>query len=125
VTPESLELDYLRSVVRRPVDRPCAFSRRDTGVDEFARVTWQMRRLDGWRLRLLAEEIDRLLTHGFLCEVCGWKVRIFAARWLELRLPIRAADYRREVPGRSALVFAGRDIQSEIEQALANYPWPL
>ena len=121
MNPHSIEVDFLRFVIRRQVGRPCAFSRRDTGVDEFARVSWRIRRLDRWGLLLVVAEIDRLLADGYLCEVCRWKVCLFTTVWFAEKLPLVAWRFRSQVPGRSQLQAAGRDLEAEIEAAIRPY----
>lgn len=61
----ALELEFLRGVVLRQIDRPCAFSRKETGVDEFARATKRVVRLAHWELVHVAWDLDRLLAEGY------------------------------------------------------------
>jgi hypothetical protein len=121
VTLRSLELDNLCAVIRRQAKRPCSFSRSETGVDEFGRITHRVARLDRPELRLVERELDRLLAEGFFCEVCRWKLCLFAAFWFCEKLPIVAWRFRSQVPTRSQLRAAGRDLEAEIEAAIHPY----
>lgn len=113
-----LELEFLLSAIRRQIDRPCSFSRTEAGVDVFARITHRVARLESWELRAVERELVRLLTEGFMCEVCRWKVCLFTRVWFSEKLPFVAWRYRSQVPTRSQLRAAGRDLEAEIEAAI-------
>lgn len=118
MTTHSLELQFLLSVIRRQTERPCSFSRAETGLDEFARITHRIARLERWELRLIERDVSVLLAEGFFCEVCRFKVALFASYWLSGKLPLAAWRFRSMVPTRSRLVAAGRDLEAEIEAAI-------
>jgi len=121
VTPHSLELQFLLSVIRRQIDRPCSLSRSETGLDEFARITHRVARLECWELRLIERELDRLLADGFFCDVCTWKLLLVGSLWCSEKFPLVACRFRSLVPPRSQLRAAGRDLESEIEAAINPY----
>lgn len=119
--PHPLELDFIRAVIRRQAERPCSFSRAETGLEEFARITHRVERLERPELRLIEREVGLLLSEGFFCEVCRWKLCLFAACWLSEKLPLVAWRFRCQVPPRSQLRAAGRDLEAEIEAAIHPY----
>ena len=114
-------MDYLCAVVRRQADRPCPFSRSESGLDGFARISHRVARLDRPELRLVERELGRLLAEGFLCDVCRWKLCLFASVWFAEKLPLLARRFRSQVPPRSQLQAAGRDLEAEIEAAIHPY----
>lgn len=124
MTPESLELQFLLAAVRRQAELPCSFSRSETGLDEFARITHRVARLEVGELRLVELEVERLLAEGFFCGVCRWKLSLFAALWFSEKLPFVAWRFRREVPPRLQLQAAARDLEAEIEAAIRPYRRP-
>lgn len=93
-------------------------------MDEFARITHRVFRFERWELRMIEREFGRLLTEGYLCEVCRWKVCLFASVWFSEKLPLAAWRFRSRVPERSQLQVGGRDLVAEVEEALPHYPWP-
>jgi hypothetical protein len=121
VTPHSPELQFLLSVIRRQAERPCSFSRSETGFDEFARIIHRVAQLDRQNLRLIEREVGLLLAEGFFCEVCRWKLCLFSAVWFSEKLPLLAWRFRSQVPSRSRLLAAGRDLEAEIEAAIYPY----
>ena len=121
MAPKSLELDYLLGVIRRQADRPCSFSRSETGLDEFARITHRVARLERWELRQVERELYRLLAEGFFCDVCIWKLLLVGSLWCSEKLPLVAWRFRSQVPARSQLQAAGRDLEAEIEAAIHPY----
>lgn len=90
-------------------------------MDQFGRITHRVTRLDHPDLRLVASELDRLLAEGYFCEVCRWKLCLFAAVWCSEKLPLVAWRFRSQVPPRSQLRAAGRDLEAEIEAAIHPY----
>ena len=121
MTPHSPELQFLLSVIRRQAERPCSFSRSETGLDEFARITHRVARLERPELRLVEREFSRLLVEGFMCDVCRWKLLLFGCIWCSEQLPLVAWRFRNQVPTRSQLQAAGRDLEAEIEAAIHPY----
>jgi hypothetical protein len=121
VTRHPLELDHIRSAIRRQADRPCSFSRSDTGLDELGRITYRVARLDRPELRLVERELDRLLAEGFFCPVCIWKLLLVGSLWMTEKLPFVAWRFRSQVPTRPQLQAAGRDLEAEIEAAIHPY----
>jgi hypothetical protein len=121
VTPHSLHLDFIGAVIRRQAGRPCSFSRTETGLDEFAQITHRVTRLERWELRQVELEVSRLLDEGFFCAACRWKLCLFASVWLSEKLPLVACRFRSQVPSRSQLRTAGRDLEAEIEAATNPY----
>ena len=63
-------------------------------------------------------EVDFLLAEGYLCEICRWKVCLFASVWFSGKLPFVAWRFRSRVPAGSALQAAGRDLEAEVEAAI-------
>lgn len=112
---KSLELEFLCAVIRRQAYRPCSFSGTETGLDEFARITHRVARLERPALRLIEREFDRLLAEGFFCVVCRC---LFASVWLGEKLPLVARRLRSQIPSRSQLRAAGRDLEVEIAAAI-------
>ena len=121
MTPNSPQLEFLLGVIRRQAGRPCAFSRSETGLDEFGRITHRVARLDRHELRLIEREVNRLLVEGFMCELCRFKVALLASFWCAEKLPLVAWRFRSQVPARSQLRAAGRDLEAEIEAAIYPY----
>jgi hypothetical protein len=117
----TLELESIRPVIRRQIDHPCAFSRSEARLEEFARITHRVARLDRQGLRVIERELDRLLAKGYFWEVCRWKLCLFAAVWFAEKLPFVAWRFRSQVPPRSQLVAAGRDLEAEVEAAIHPY----
>ncbi len=94
-------------------------------MDEFARITHRVARLDRYELRFIEREVSRLLVEGFMCGVCRFKVALFASYWLSGKLPLAAWRFRSQVPGRSQLAAAGRDLESEVQAAIRPYFRPI
>ncbi len=55
-----------------------------------------------------------------MCEVCRWKICLFASAWLREKLPLTAWRFRSHVPPRSQLQAAGRDLEDEVESAIVT-----
>lgn len=69
----------------------------------------------------MEREVGHLLVDGFFCEVCRWKLCVFASVWFSEKLPLVAWGFRSLVPSRTQLRAAGRDLESEIEAAIHPY----
>ena len=69
----------------------------------------------------VAHDLDRVLSAGFFCEVCRWKLCLFADAWFSEKLPLVALRFRSQVPTRLQLRAAGRDLEAEIEAAIHPY----
>ena len=117
-----MELEFLLGVIRRQTERPCSFSRSETGLDEFARITHRITRLEHLELRLIEREVSRLLAEGFFCDVCRWKLCLFVARWFSEPLPLVAWSFRSQVPGQ--LAAAGSRTRPGGRDRSSNLPLP-
>ena len=94
-------------------------------MEEFARITPRVARLDHWALRAVEREVVSLLAEGFMCDVCRFKVALLAVAWLSGKLPLAAWRFRSMVPPRSQLQAAGRDLDAEIQAAIRPYFRPI
>lgn len=90
-------------------------------MSECARITHRVLRLNRSELRRVEREVERLLAEGYLCEVCRWKLLLIGSFWCREKLPLVALRFSSQVPPRSQLQAAGRDLEAEIEAAIRPY----